>query len=484
MSKIDNLYQLSLMKDKKIEQNNTIHLIQKESNSSDKKRLNNQDQEKNLTKNPLLQPNITVKKEKKEKKEEKEEKEEKIVQTNKINLKIKESNQTLKKEKEEKEIIKEQEKEKIKKAKEVVKKDIHFKMIKEGNDILISGILSSKDDYLNLKKYYQNLKSNSLTFDSKRVNPKVLSTVIALKNIADKFISGYMEYSNHILNIDGVVKTKEDKDTILFTLANIKDLRVKAHIVIEEPKTKEKHIKKIIISKVGENIKISGTFGSMDGLNKLVKLFKSSGLKVKKELCVIDSDMKDDRWKIPLYAIKDNFLKFIKGSIQFDKDIFYINGETTLEGLEDNISNILQNNSNGLKIDENITYTPPKKVMQRIQEKVNSILRLKHIRFKKGTDELIEESKVVLDEILQTLKLLPNLKVEIRGYTDSDGSKSANLILSQKRANSVKKYLVEHGIKAENLIAKGFGEENPIVENSSKENKQINRRVEFKILGE
>ena len=47
MSKIDNLYQLSLMKDKKIEQNNTIHLTQKESNSSDKKRLNNQDQEKN-----------------------------------------------------------------------------------------------------------------------------------------------------------------------------------------------------------------------------------------------------------------------------------------------------------------------------------------------------------------------------------------------------------------------------------------------------
>ena len=381
-------------------------------------------------------------------------------------------------------MIKEQEEEKIKKVKVIVKKDIHFKMIKEGNDILISGILSSKDDYLNLKKYYPNLKSNSLSFDSKRVNPKVLSTVIALKNIADKFSSGYMEYSNHILNIDGVVKTKEDKDTILFTLANIKDLRVKAHIVIEEPKTKEKHIKKIIISKVGENIKISGTFGSMDELNKLVKLFKSSGLKVKKELCVIDSDMKDDRWKIPLYAIKDNFLKFIKGSIQFDKDIFYINGETTIEGLEDNISNILQNNSNGLKIDKNITYTPPKKVMQRIQEKVNSILRLKHIRFKKGTDELIEESKVVLDEILQTLKLLPNLKVEIRGYTDSDGSKSANLILSQKRANSVKKYLVEHGIKAENLIAKGFGEENPIVENNSKENKQINRRVEFKILGE
>lgn len=77
----------------------------------------------------------------------------------------------------------------------------------------------------------------------------------------------------------------------------------------------------------------------------------------------------------------------------------------------------------------------------------------------------------------------PNETVMIAGHTDSDGSAEYNLQLSQRRAQSVCNYLIDnHGINAEQLFVKGFGESQPVVENSSAANKQQNRRVELSLF--
>jgi len=73
--------------------------------------------------------------------------------------------------------------------------------------------------------------------------------------------------------------------------------------------------------------------------------------------------------------------------------------------------------------------------------------------------------------------------VEVQGHTDSDGSASYNRKLSDSRANSVRKYLVDAGIDGERLQAKGYGEDTPIDTNATSEGKERNRRVEFKIIG-
>jgi outer membrane protein OmpA-like peptidoglycan-associated protein len=101
-----------------------------------------------------------------------------------------------------------------------------------------------------------------------------------------------------------------------------------------------------------------------------------------------------------------------------------------------------------------------------------------------ATGKLLNESKPVLDEVANILLKNPNVKVEIAGYTDSDGEKKTNLILSQYRADTVRKYLIKKGVNPKNLKAIGYGEANPLVKNNSEKNKQINRRVEFIILGE
>ncbi len=73
----------------------------------------------------------------------------------------------------------------------------------------------------------------------------------------------------------------------------------------------------------------------------------------------------------------------------------------------------------------------------------------------------------------------PEVKVEIRGYTDSVGGWELNQTLSQRRANSVKKYLVNSGIQGERLLAKGYGEADPIASNKSAGGRAENRRIEF-----
>ena len=81
------------------------------------------------------------------------------------------------------------------------------------------------------------------------------------------------------------------------------------------------------------------------------------------------------------------------------------------------------------------------------------------------------------------LKDYSKIQVEVQGHTDSDGSATYNLQLSDSRAQSVMQYLVEAGVDAERLQAKGYGEVVPIADNETDEGKEKNRRVEFKIIG-
>jgi outer membrane protein OmpA-like peptidoglycan-associated protein len=82
-------------------------------------------------------------------------------------------------------------------------------------------------------------------------------------------------------------------------------------------------------------------------------------------------------------------------------------------------------------------------------------------------------------QIVKLLKGDPSLKFEIGGHTDADGDAAKNMTLSQGRADAVKKLLVEQGIEAGRLTAKGYGATKPIDKNDSPEGKANNRRVEF-----
>jgi len=78
----------------------------------------------------------------------------------------------------------------------------------------------------------------------------------------------------------------------------------------------------------------------------------------------------------------------------------------------------------------------------------------------------------------------PSLRIEVEGHTDSVGGDEYNQRLSEQRAASVRDYLVQNGIKMNNVTAKGFGKTRPVVSNDTSAGRQQNRRVELVVSGE
>lgn len=101
------------------------------------------------------------------------------------------------------------------------------------------------------------------------------------------------------------------------------------------------------------------------------------------------------------------------------------------------------------------------------------------VSFITGSDEITEASSARLNKVAETLIKNPGLKVEVAGYTDDRGDAGFNQRLSQKRAESVKAYLVNAGVQASRMTAKGYGEANPVADNATTEGRARNRRVEI-----
>ncbi len=112
--------------------------------------------------------------------------------------------------------------------------------------------------------------------------------------------------------------------------------------------------------------------------------------------------------------------------------------------------------------------------------KKETAIVLEGIQFETGSADIKAESEVKLKEVLRTLNIYSDITVEIGGYTDNVGSASSNQKLSQARAESVRSWLIENGVKAARLEAKGYGESSPIANNNTKDGRAKNRRIEFK----
>lgn len=103
------------------------------------------------------------------------------------------------------------------------------------------------------------------------------------------------------------------------------------------------------------------------------------------------------------------------------------------------------------------------------------------IQFQLGKAVLKPESFKTLDEVIQVLKTDTELKITVEGHTSGDGNLQNNQLLSQKRAESVKQYMISKGIAAERLTAIGLGSGKPLVAETSEETRIANRRVEIKL---
>ena len=194
-----------------------------------------------------------------------------------------------------------------------------------------------------------------------------------------------------------------------------------------------------------------------------------------------------------------------EGALRVDKDgktAFYNSDNTNSIGGLDifkitlpalfqarNLQEIQIINDNKIVYDTNKpTYTKPDSLKKsttkdkQIKYKINEPIILKNIYFATDSFNLTPNNDLFLEDLIIYLKTNSTKKIRIEGYTDNLGDSAYNMLLSLKRANSIKQYLIKNQIKENSIFIKGMGASNPINTNTTEEGRKLNRRIEITIL--
>lgn len=131
------------------------------------------------------------------------------------------------------------------------------------------------------------------------------------------------------------------------------------------------------------------------------------------------------------------------------------------------------------KIDANQMYS--KSEVQIMIEPPKSFT-LNNVLFDTGKSTIKSSSFSELNDLVAMMNLKPTLKIEIAGHTDNVGNKENNQKLSEERAIAVQKYLIQKGIEKSRVLAKGYGDTQPVADNSLETGRKQNRRTEVRVL--
>lgn len=138
----------------------------------------------------------------------------------------------------------------------------------------------------------------------------------------------------------------------------------------------------------------------------------------------------------------------------------------------------------GRKMDKqakDIKTTLPGAEVERVGEGIKVTMKESMVNFGFDSANLTATAKTNLDKLAQVLVSNPDTNINIYGHTDSKGSDTYNLSLSEKRANAVKSYLTSKGVASSRIFAMGRGEAEPVASNDTDAGRAENRRVEFAI---
>lgn len=257
-------------------------------------------------------------------------------------------------------------------------------------------------------------------------------------------------------------------------------------------------------------IELNGLFKDDQEVTKVTDILginRNGEIKIDKEVTTNLELLKKVAIIIP--TIKDFFLE--------NSELTIIENNITLKGevKDTNYKNILDSLAQkmNLKIETNIAVIKPEPINEQpimaeqtptkvaetpkvqtikpviidkkaIQQKINETIAKNKITFERRSSNVTNSSYETIVQVSKILTEYPSIKIEVAGHTDSRGEAALNKQISQDRALSVREILIKLGINENRITAVGYGEEFPIAKDDKDGLSEINRRVEFNILGE
>jgi len=168
------------------------------------------------------------------------------------------------------------------------------------------------------------------------------------------------------------------------------------------------------------------------------------------------------------------------GSFEFDVEPGQYDAAASATGFLTRGQRITVAKDGTTTVEFNLKKAPEESLVKLREDKIEIQQK---VFFDTGKATIQQRSFNLLEQVTALLAENPQVqKIRIEGHTDDVGSDAENMTLSQERAEAVRNFLVKQGVSPERLEAKGFGEERPLIPNTSDRNRTINRRVEFRIM--
>ncbi|WOI56066.1 OmpA family protein [Palleronia sp. LCG004] len=237
-------------------------------------------------------------------------------------------------------------------------------------------------------------------------------------------------------------------------------------------------------------VQMRGRLGSEQSLG-VVSAFAQSLFGVERISSSLDiAPQVPQGWAPRVMVALDSLSLLTHGSAIVSEQDVAVSGSSGVKDASDEIARILTAQlGDGARFEIDVSYderadpTAGLPTPEECVERVNAVLTERQITFDPGSAVIDAASRESVDAIADIVRQCDGVQMEVGGFTDSQGRDEMNRELSQERADALLAALMARRVLTSDLIAKGYGEENPIADNSTAEGREANRRLEFRLLG-
>lgn len=252
----------------------------------------------------------------------------------------------------------------------------------------------------------------------------------------------------------------------------------------------------LILTKKESMIEIGGIFSNLDDIKKIsdfLNINKEGEFQFDENRKINEDLLKRVSFLMPSFRdffANDSKISIIDNEILLEGTLLDVNHKNLFDAIVARIDFPLKMNvipakiETSVQVQQDIKPIVSKPTKEEIQLTINKLLIENKITFERRSSNVTVESLKVIENISKILNDNQSFKVEVAGHTDSRGKDDLNKQISQDRASSVANILISKGVDKNRVSAVGYGEEFPIAQDDENGLSEINRRVEFNILGE